>query len=93
MAPRDGEVRFAGPFRDYGNILILAHADEYHSLIIGAGRLDAVIGQMVLAGEPVAVTPSPQSPDSGDSSIYFELRQNGQPIDPVTGLMTAQTQG
>ncbi len=93
VAPLDGEVRYAGPFQDHGDILILVHSDEYHSVIIGAGRLDVVVGQQVLAGEPIAVTPSPQIQDTETLSIYFEFRQNGQPVDPIRGLMTAQTQG
>jgi septal ring factor EnvC (AmiA/AmiB activator) len=61
VAPMDGVVRFAGPFRGYGRILILEHGDGYHSTIAGVGRIDARIGQEVLAGEPIAVTPLPQS--------------------------------
>jgi septal ring factor EnvC (AmiA/AmiB activator) len=41
--------------------LILEHGDGYHSTIAGVGRIDARIGQEVLAGEPIAVTPLPQS--------------------------------
>lgn len=61
VAPLDGTVRFAGPFRGYGLILILEHGDGYHSTIAGLGRIDAQAGQDVLAGEPIAVTPLPQS--------------------------------
>ncbi|NBB82115.1 MAG: peptidoglycan DD-metalloendopeptidase family protein, partial [Alphaproteobacteria bacterium] len=61
VAPMDGTVRFAGPFRGYGRILILEHGAGYHSTIAGVGRIDAGIGQDVLAGEPIAVTPLPQS--------------------------------
>ncbi len=90
VAPLDGNVRFAGRFRGYGQILILEHGDGYHSLIAGVGRIDVRPGQDVLAGEPVAVTDSLQTGHTGAPTLYFELRRNGQPVDPIQGLMAAQ---
>src|SRR3546814_6464457 len=57
VAPLDGTVRFAGEFRGYGRILILEHAGGYHSMISGLGRIDARVGQHVLAGEPLGGVP------------------------------------
>ena len=90
VAPLDGEVRFAGTFRGYGELLILEHSGGYHSLIAGFGRLDARIGQQVLAGEPVGVTALPQSGTTDTPTLYFEFRSNGQPINPVQGLAMAR---
>lgn len=53
LAPWDGRVVFAGPFRHFGRILIIDHGEGYHSLIAGLARIDARAGQWVLAGEPV----------------------------------------
>ncbi|HSR71103.1 MAG TPA: peptidoglycan DD-metalloendopeptidase family protein, partial [Kiloniellales bacterium] len=55
VAPFDGKVAYAGPFRLYGQILIIEHSGRYHTLLAGLGRIDAVVGQWVLAGEPVGV--------------------------------------
>jgi septal ring factor EnvC (AmiA/AmiB activator) len=55
VAPWEGRVVFAGPFRSFGRILIIDHGEGYHSLIAGLERLDAEIDQWVLAGEPVGV--------------------------------------
>lgn len=55
VAPWEGRVVFAGPFRSFGRILIIDHGEGYHSLIAGLERLDAEINQWVLAGEPVGV--------------------------------------
>ncbi len=93
VAPIDGTIRFAGPFRRYGDILILEHGGGYHSLIIGLGRIDASVGQPVLAGEPLGVTALPQTGDRDRSTLYFELRLNGSPVDPIPGLVTAQSRG
>ena len=52
--PLTAAVVFAGPFRGYGRILIIEHSDGYHSLLAGLGRdRRPVVGQWVLAGEPV----------------------------------------
>ncbi len=93
VAPIDGTIRFAGPFRRYGDILILEHGGGYHSLIIGLGRIDASVGQPVLAGEPLGVTALPQTDDRDRATLYFELRLNGSPVDPIPGLVTAQSRG
>ena len=81
IAPFDGVVAFSGPFRGYGQLLILEHSEGYHTLLAGMTRLDSDVGQRVLAGEPVGV----MSPD-GDPSLYVELRRNGQPINPLPWL-------
>jgi septal ring factor EnvC (AmiA/AmiB activator) len=80
VAPHDGEVVFAGPFRSYGQLLIIAHGEGYHILLAGLSRIDCVVGQWLLAGEPVGVlTPS----EDGNAQIYIELRHNGEPINPL----------
>ncbi|HEX9836805.1 MAG TPA: peptidoglycan DD-metalloendopeptidase family protein [Alphaproteobacteria bacterium] len=83
IAPHDGEVVFAGPFRGFGHLLIIQNGEEYHALLGGLARIDAEIGQPVLAGEPVGVMDS--SP-AGEPALYFELRRKGQPINPLPFL-------
>lgn len=80
VAPFDGKVAFAGPFRDYGRILIIEHKGGYHTVLAGLERIDARVGQWLLAGEPVGVL---SKPDSGKPTIYVELRRDGQPINPM----------
>ncbi len=55
VAPFDGKVLFAGPFKGYGQILIIGHGDGYHSLLAGLDRVDESVGQWLVAGEPVGV--------------------------------------
>lgn len=97
VAPFDGKIVFQGPFRSYGQILIIEHRGGYHTVLAGLGRVDAVVGQWLLAGEPVgimgtsggAVTDAGQSVGGPESSnqdhpkLYVELRHNGQPVDPA----------
>jgi len=80
VAPFDGRVVFAGPFRGYGQILILQHKGGYHSFLAGFGRIDAEMGQEVAAGEPLGVLPAK---DAGRPELYFEWRRNGEPVDPM----------
>jgi septal ring factor EnvC (AmiA/AmiB activator) len=83
VAPYDGQVVFAGPFRGYGQILIIEHSEGYHSLLAGLSRIDAAAGQWVLAGEPVGVM---GQYENGDPELYVELRRNGRPINPLPWL-------
>jgi len=52
--PCDGWVVYSGPFRSYGQLLILNAGGGYHVLIAGMERISVNIGQFVLTGEPVA---------------------------------------
>jgi septal ring factor EnvC (AmiA/AmiB activator) len=86
VTPYDGVVAFAGPFRGYGQLLIVEHSEGYHTLMSGMVRLDAVVGQHVLAGEPVAVMGNDPQP-----MLYVELRRDGQPINPLPWLAQRAT--
>jgi septal ring factor EnvC (AmiA/AmiB activator) len=81
VAPFDGIVAFAGPFRGYGLLLIIEHSEGYHTLLAGMGHIDAAVGQRVLAGEPVGVMENDGAP-----ALYVELRRDGQPINPLPWL-------
>ena len=86
-APADGWVVYAGPFRSYGQLLIINAGGGYHLLIAGMSRIDVSLGQFVLAGEPIAVMGSPAAPSfSGDENsspvLYVEFRKDGKPVDP-----------
>jgi len=79
VATYDGRVVYSGPFRGYGQLLIIDHGEGYHTLISGMTRIDSLVGQWLLAGEPVGVMGAPQS---GKPSLYLEIRKQGQPINP-----------
>jgi septal ring factor EnvC (AmiA/AmiB activator) len=87
-APCDGWVVYAGPFRSYGQLLILNAGGGYHVLIAGMERISVDLGQFVLTGEPVASMgsgpPAATAPTSGSSQpvLYVEFRKDGSPVDP-----------
>lgn len=83
VAPYDGKVAYAGPFKGYGRILIIEHGERYHTLLAGIERIDAMVGQWVLAGEPLGLM---AGPSTGSPELYMELRRTGRPINPVPWL-------
>jgi murein hydrolase activator len=81
VAPFDGRVVYAGPFRNLGLVLIIRHGGMYHSLLAGLERIDMKVDQWVLAGEPVGAMP-----EGSGGALYFELRRDGRPVDPQPWL-------
>jgi len=91
IAPFDGQIVFAGPFRGYGRILIIEHGEGYHTLLAGLGRIDVSPGQTVALGEPIATTGNadpggPATTGIAGPVLYVELRRHGQPINPTPWL-------
>ncbi|ABA03715.1 peptidase M23B [Nitrobacter winogradskyi Nb-255] len=86
--PCDGWVVYAGPFRSYGQLLILNAGGGYHVLIAGMERISVNIGQFVLTGEPVATMGSTSrvasilAANASQPVLYIEFRKDGTPIDP-----------
>lgn len=81
VAPMGGVVRYAGHFKNYGEIIIVEHEKDYHSLIAGLARIDTVVGQSVAAGEPVGILSKASGGDN--PTLYYELRLKGQPVNPA----------
>lgn len=89
-APADGNVLYAGPFRSYGQLLILNAGDGYHVVLAGMSRISVASGQSVLAGEPVgamgeARVASTSASKNGNATpeLYVEFRKDGKPVDPT----------
>jgi len=76
-------VAYAGPFRDIGLLLIIEHRNAYHSLVIGASRLEVQAGDVVTEGQAIGWLD--RSP-SGGMDLYLELRRVGEPVDPMPVL-------
>jgi murein hydrolase activator len=87
-APCDGWVVYAGPYRNYGQLLILNAGDGYHVLLAGMEQISVDLGQFVVTGEPVAVMGSRAqaaaavTAGSGQPVLYVEFRKDGTPVDP-----------
>ena len=83
--PCDGWVVYAGPFRSYGQLLILNAGGGYHVVLAGMERISVDIGQFVLTGEPVAMMgaacpggmPSSATMATSQPVLYVEFRKDG----------------
>ena len=92
ITPVDGKVEFAGPFRSYGQLLILNAGEGYLVLLAGMKQISAELGQTVRIGEPVGVMGvEPTAPallgevaEHSHPVFYVEFRKNDQPVDPTT---------
>ena len=79
VAPYDGEVVFTGPFRDYGNMVLIKHNNGFISLIAGLGKVNTSLNQAAIRGEPIGTMPN-----GGNGEAYVELRDSSaKPIDPA----------
>jgi len=88
-SPMDGAVAFSGPYRSYGQLLILNAGGGYYMVMAGLGRVAVSPGQFVLAGEPLAVmgdgatrTAAAAAVGVNEPILYIELRKDGVPVDP-----------
>lgn len=89
VAPSDGWIEFSGVFRSYGPLLIINGGEGYHILLAGMAKIDVVIGQFVVAGEPIgrmAGSGSLRSPKIDPQTrgpiLYIEFQRKGRPLDP-----------
>ena len=77
VAPAGGRIAYAGPFRTYGDIVIVQHPGGLLSMMSGLERVDVLVGETVAAGTPIGRM------GSLEPELYLELRQSGRPIDPA----------
>lgn len=93
-SPGNGLVTHADDFRGYGNLVIIRADGGYHILIAGITTLAVKNGDTVTSGTLLGVaTDNSSTPPPNDGvaravkpTIYFELRKDGQPIDPSPWL-------
>ncbi len=76
-----GKIVFADYFKGYGNLFILSHIGGYHTLYAQTDRMEKKLGDQVSAGDLLGY-----SGLGGQESIYFEIRSNGSPVNPLSWL-------
>ena len=88
-SPVDGSVTYSGPYRSYGQLLIINAGGGYTVILAGMDRIDVSVGQFVLAGEPVAAMGDGSARTAAAAAIgatqpvlYIQLRKDGAAIDP-----------
>ena len=88
-SPVDGAVVFSGPYRTYGQLLIINAGGGYYVVLAGMDRINVTTRQFVLAGEPVATmgdsasrTATAAAIGAAQPILYIEFRKDGAAIDP-----------
>jgi murein DD-endopeptidase MepM/ murein hydrolase activator NlpD len=79
-AVRTGTVQFSGEQRGYGNVVIVDHGDGLTSRYAHCDELKVSTGERVHSGQAIATVGS--TGRSTGPHLHFELRQDGQAIDP-----------
>lgn len=77
IAPAAGRVAYAGPYRGYGRIIIIEHGNGFTSVVTGLARSNIAAGDRVIGGSPIGSAPI------RDPMITFELRRDGEPVNPL----------
>lgn len=78
-AVADGRVIFLGRMPGYGTVLIVDHGQRSYSLYGRLGEVRVQAGQDVQNADVLAVS---GEPDEKGRNFYFEIRENGAPVDP-----------
>src|SRR5690606_11999524 len=98
VAPADGWVLYKGPYLNYGEIIILNTGQNYTALLAGLETVSVDIGQFVQMGMPLGTMGSrtigrsvTTNAGADQPTLYIELRQNNEPVDP-TGWWAEPTQ-
>ncbi|MGH8752637.1 MAG: murein hydrolase activator EnvC family protein [Burkholderiales bacterium] len=77
-----GQVVFADWLRGFGNLIILDHGTGYMSLYGNNETLYKQVGDYIRGGDTIATVGN--SGGNVESGLYFEMRHQGKPIDPLT---------
>lgn len=81
-----GTVEYAGWLRGLGNVMIIHHGEGLHTLSAHLFKLNKLVGDKVNQSEVIGFVG-----DTGNSekpSLYFEIRNNGEAVDPLKYITT-----
>ena len=90
ISPADGWVVYSGPFRSYGQLIILNVGSNYHIVLSGMEKVEVGLGQFVLVGEPIGIMGSRRIASASTIDVELtrpvlaiEFRKKGEPINPA----------
>lgn len=92
-AVRDGQVVFSDPYKGYGNLIVLLHKNGETSHYGHLNEIQVLPGSFVKAGEIIGTVGT--SGNVTGPHLHFEVRQEGQAIDPSSVMpgLTSKAQG
>jgi septal ring factor EnvC (AmiA/AmiB activator) len=87
----DGKVVYSGWFKGFGKILIVDHGGGYHTLSAQAEELSKNVGDEIKEGERIGRVSEPlKTSKSRKPMLYFEVRHQGQSVDPLDWLAKSE---
>ncbi len=83
-----GDVIYAGPFRSYGNVVIVDHGKGFFSIYGFLSDIKAVVGEKLPQGGVLGAAglDTQQKSGTGRYAVYFETRQGATAVDPMDWL-------
>lgn len=83
-----GDVIYAGPFRSYGNVVIVDHGKGFFTIYGFLQTIEAVVGEKLPRGGVIGTAgrDTQQSSGTGRYAVYFETRQGATAVDPTDWL-------
>jgi septal ring factor EnvC (AmiA/AmiB activator) len=79
-----GTVVYADWLKGYGLVIILDHANGFFSLYAHASKILTSVGAQVASGQAIGETGDTGM--TGENTLYFELREGAEPVDPLHWL-------
>ncbi|MFO0733384.1 MAG: peptidoglycan DD-metalloendopeptidase family protein [Nitrospiraceae bacterium] len=79
-----GQVAYADWLKGYGLVIIVDHANGVFSLYAHASKILTTVGARIDAGDTIGETGDTGM--TGESTLYFELREGAEPVDPLMWL-------
>ena len=79
-----GAVVYADWLKGYGLVIILDHANGFFSLYAHASKILTSVGAVVASGQAIGETGDTGM--TGENTLYFELREGTEPVDPLQWL-------
>lgn len=83
-----GDVIYAGPFRSYGNVVIVDHGKGFFSIYGFLSKIEVEVGKKLAQGDVLGLAgiDTQQSSGTGRYAVYFETRQGTTAVDPIDWL-------
>jgi septal ring factor EnvC (AmiA/AmiB activator) len=87
-AVHDGTVAFADTFTGFGKLVIVAHQAQSYSLYGNLSEIGVTRGSQIAHGQELGRVGAIETSLTTEPGLYFELRVDGRPVDPLQWLRT-----
>lgn len=81
-----GKILYAGTFKGYGPMIIVDHGDDFYTVYAHLSKVMVKEGDTILKGQVIGETGYGKNSRNTSPNLYFEIRQDGKPEDPLLWL-------